>query len=53
MIWWILLIIFAISQCFIIWSMVNAPTMPDNFDIKEEDIWPLDQREGLDHDDEN
>tara|TARA_R100000935_G_C2780006_1_gene141299 strand:+ start:622 stop:789 length:168 start_codon:yes stop_codon:yes gene_type:complete len=44
MVWWILLGIFVISQCVVIWGMVTAPTMPDDFEIKEKDIWPLNQQ---------
>ena len=35
---------FVISLCITAWSLWTAPLMPDDYDLKPEDIWPLDER---------
>ena len=35
---------FILSWCWIAYEIWRAPLMPDDFDLKEEDIWPLDER---------
>tara|TARA_B100001094_G_scaffold152077_1_gene147188 strand:+ start:107 stop:364 length:258 start_codon:yes stop_codon:yes gene_type:complete len=35
---------FILSWCWIAYEIWTAPLMPDDFDLKEEDIWPLDER---------
>ncbi len=41
--WWIIGIVFAVSWILIIWSLYTAPMMPDNYDLREEDIWPAEE----------
>ena len=42
---------FIISLCLSIWSICTAEVMPDDYDLKEEDIWPDDEEsEGFDED---
>ena len=43
-IWMSIGIVFVIVWGIIIWELCNAPLMPDDFELKEEDIWPLDER---------
>ena len=42
--WWIILGVYVISIVLIAWSLYTAPTMPDDYDLRPEDIWPLDER---------
>tara|TARA_B110000977_G_C10585592_1_gene302245 strand:+ start:255 stop:416 length:162 start_codon:yes stop_codon:yes gene_type:complete len=46
---WILtgIIIFVAVWVWIGYELINAPLMPDDFELKEEDIWPLDERPEL------
>ena len=43
MIWKVLGILFIVNVAFIGWSLYTAPLMPDDYDLKEEDIWPADE----------
>ena len=43
MIWKVLGILFIVNAAFIGWSLYTAPLMPDDYDLKEEDIWPADE----------
>ena len=36
----IIICIIAISIVWICWELYKAPLMPDDYDLKEEDIWP-------------
>ena len=40
MIWSIISGIFVVGLCITIWSIWTAPLMPDDYGLKEEDIWP-------------
>jgi len=44
MIWLIIIGIFIIAQVLVLIAIHNAPLMPDDYDLREEDIWPVDQR---------
>tara|TARA_R100000541_G_scaffold38121_1_gene45942 strand:- start:1057 stop:1230 length:174 start_codon:yes stop_codon:yes gene_type:complete len=46
----IIICIVVISLVWICWEIYNAPLMPDDYDLKEEDIWPLDQRPDTEED---
>jgi len=35
---------FVISLVIVIWALCTAEVMPDDYDLKPEDIWPLDQK---------
>lgn len=35
---------FVVTWLWIAYEIYHAPLMPDDFDLKEEDIWPLDER---------
>ena len=52
MIWLIILGLFVISLCITIWSIWTAPLMPDDYGLKEEDIWPGDEMPDLLDDEE-
>ena len=39
----IIICIIVISFVCIGWSLYTAPLMPDNYDLREEDIWPADE----------
>tara|TARA_Y100000389_G_scaffold98622_1_gene95290 strand:- start:2925 stop:3143 length:219 start_codon:yes stop_codon:yes gene_type:complete len=39
----ILVAFFIITGCWIAYAIWTAPLMPDDFDLKEEDIWPADE----------
>jgi|TARA_R110000823_G_scaffold188777_1_gene320731 hypothetical protein len=43
MIWSIISGIFVVGLCITIWSIWTAPLMPDDYGLKEEDIWPGDE----------
>ena len=34
---------FILSWCWLAYEIWTAPLMPEDFDLKEEDIWPLDE----------
>jgi hypothetical protein len=34
---------FILSWCWIAYEIWTAPLMPDDFDLKEEDIWPVEE----------
>jgi len=36
---------FVLSWCWIAYEIWTAPLMPSDFDLKDEDIWPLDSNE--------
>jgi hypothetical protein len=40
----ILGVFFILSWCWIAYEIWTAPLMPDDFELKDEDIWPLDER---------
>jgi hypothetical protein len=44
MIWWIILGMLISALCFIAYLIMFAPLMPDDYDLKEDDIWPLDEK---------
>ena len=48
--WLIILGLVIVSLCITIWSIWTAPLMPDDYDIKPEDIWPLDERPDTEED---
>lgn len=39
----ILGVFFILSWCWIAYAIWTAPLMPDDFELKDEDIWPLDE----------
>ena len=41
---------FILSWCWIAYEIWTAPLMPDDFELKEKDIWPLDQRPDTEED---
>jgi len=43
-VWIIGIVIFVAIWAWVIYEMFNAPLMPDDFELKDEDIWPLDER---------
>jgi len=43
---------FVIGLCITIFSIYTAPLMPDDYDLRPEDIWPLDQRPNILSDDD-
>ena len=47
MIWKVIGVAFIANLAFIGWLLYTAPLMPDDFELKEEDIWPLDERPEL------
>ena len=49
-IWMSIGIVFVIVWGIIIWEICSAPLMPDDFELKEEDIWPLDERPNTEED---
>ena len=50
MIWKVLGILFIVNAAFIGWSLYTAPLMPDDYDLKEEDIWPADEWSNIEED---
>ena len=50
MIWKVLGILFIVNVAFIGWSLYTAPLMPDDYDLKEEDIWPVDEWSNIEED---
>ena len=44
---------FIISLCLSIWSICTAEVMPDDYDLREEDIWPADEWPDLLDDEES
>tara|TARA_B100000768_G_scaffold67753_1_gene65142 strand:+ start:569 stop:742 length:174 start_codon:yes stop_codon:yes gene_type:complete len=42
--WIIGIVIFVAIWIWVTYEIFNAPLMPDDFELKEEDIWPLDER---------
>jgi hypothetical protein len=41
--WKIIGILFIVNAVFIGWALYTAPLMPDDYDLKEEDIWPAEE----------
>jgi hypothetical protein len=39
MLCWIAIGLYVICQCILVWAVYTAPLMPDDYDIKEKDIW--------------
>tara|TARA_B100000780_G_C20843167_1_gene335080 strand:- start:433 stop:600 length:168 start_codon:yes stop_codon:yes gene_type:complete len=50
MIWLIILGVVVISLGITVWSLLTAPLMPDDYGLKPEDIWPLDERPDTEED---
>jgi hypothetical protein len=50
MIWKVLGILFIVNVAFIGWSLYTAPLMPDDYDLKEEDIWHVDEWSNIEED---
>tara|TARA_R110001592_G_scaffold193728_1_gene441027 strand:- start:292 stop:612 length:321 start_codon:yes stop_codon:yes gene_type:complete len=50
MVWKVLGILFIVNAAFIGWSLYTAPLMPDDYDLKEEDIWPVDEWSNIEED---
>jgi|TARA_B100000780_G_scaffold61220_1_gene39427 hypothetical protein len=50
MMWLIILGVIVISLGITVWSILTAPLMPDDYGIKPEDIWPLDERPDTEED---
>ena len=50
MMWLIILGVVVISLGITVWSILTAPLMPDDYGIKPEDIWPLDERPDTEED---
>jgi|TARA_R110001583_G_scaffold1182_3_gene9841 hypothetical protein len=48
--WIIGIVIFVAIWIWITYEIFNAPLMPDDFELKEEDIWPLDERPDTEED---
>jgi hypothetical protein len=44
MFWYIVIGLVICSGFFITIILMNAPLMPDDYGLTDEDIWPLDQR---------
>jgi hypothetical protein len=44
---------FVISLGITIWSLCTAEVMPDDYDLRREDIWPLDQKPTMLSDDDH
>tara|TARA_R100000544_G_C2219573_1_gene56639 strand:- start:145 stop:318 length:174 start_codon:yes stop_codon:yes gene_type:complete len=44
------IVIFVITWVWITYEICTAPIMPDDFELKEEDIWPLDERPNIEED---
>tara|TARA_R110001592_G_scaffold174387_1_gene413222 strand:+ start:589 stop:762 length:174 start_codon:yes stop_codon:yes gene_type:complete len=42
--WIIGIVIFVAIWIWLTYEIINAPLMPDDFELKDEDIWPLDER---------
>ena len=42
--WIISIVIFVAIWVWLTYEVINAPLMPDDFELKDEDIWPLDER---------
>tara|TARA_R110000803_G_scaffold172766_1_gene235574 strand:+ start:353 stop:586 length:234 start_codon:yes stop_codon:yes gene_type:complete len=43
MIWKVIGVAFIANLAFIGWLLYTAPLMPDDFELKDEDIWPADE----------
>ena len=41
-------IVYAVGVAWLAYEMYTSPIMPDNYDLREEDIWPEDQRPNKD-----
>ena len=50
--WIIGIVIFVAIWVWLTYEVINAPLMPDDFDLKEEDIWPLDERPNIKEEEE-
>lgn len=46
----IVVIMFLIIWGWLMYELYYAPLMPEDFEIKDEDIWPLDERPKIDED---
>ena len=44
MIMYYIIVFFVIGLCLTLWVLNTSPLMHDDYDLKPEDIWPLDQR---------
>ena len=44
MLCWIAIGLYVICQCILVWAVYTAPLMPDDYDIKEKDIWLVNER---------
>tara|TARA_R110000822_G_scaffold146026_3_gene285014 strand:- start:48 stop:296 length:249 start_codon:yes stop_codon:yes gene_type:complete len=53
MIWAVLGILYIVNVGFIAWLLYTAPTMPDDYGLNEEDIWPADEWPDLLDDEED
>ena len=53
MIWKVLGILYIVNVAFIAWLLYTAPTMPDDYGLNEEDIWPADEWPDLLDDEED
>ena len=39
--WWVIcIVIFIVTWCIIGYGLYTAEVMPDDFELKEEDVWP-------------
>ena len=48
--WIISIILFVGIWAYVTYTIFKAPLMPDDFELKEEDIWPLDERPEIEED---
>jgi len=44
MLCWIVIGLYVICQVFLVWAVYTAPLMPDDYDIKEKDVWPINEK---------
>tara|TARA_B100000900_G_C20226552_1_gene572099 strand:- start:64 stop:228 length:165 start_codon:yes stop_codon:yes gene_type:complete len=38
--WIIVIVLFVLGWLWLAYELYHAPLMPDDFDLKEEDVWP-------------
>tara|TARA_R110002073_G_scaffold183174_1_gene341338 strand:+ start:212 stop:409 length:198 start_codon:yes stop_codon:yes gene_type:complete len=48
MIWKVLGILFIVGMAITAWALYTAPLMPNDYDLRDEDIWPAGNLSNLD-----
>tara|TARA_R100000541_G_scaffold44121_1_gene51268 strand:- start:81 stop:254 length:174 start_codon:yes stop_codon:yes gene_type:complete len=48
--WIIGIVVFVAIWAYVTYEIFTAPLMPEDFELKEEDIWPLDERPNIEED---